>query len=142
MGTPLGTVEGGTGRDPAAAPESGRRAVRIDGAPACGQAALADHVSAVWLTPQMDRLFTDAASGRRRFLDRLVFGFDPGHAGRVGGYENAMRQRARLLREGRSDPAWLSALEEAMAARAVAIAAARCDMVRRDRKSTRLNSSH
>ena len=98
---------------------------------ASSQAALGEHVAAVWLTPQMDRLFTESASGRRRFLDRLVFGFDPGHAGRVTAYENAMRQRARLLREGRRDPAWLSALEEAMATRAVAIAAARRDLVRR-----------
>ena len=36
--------------------------------------------SLVWLTPQMDRLFTEGASARRRFLDRLVLGFDPEHA--------------------------------------------------------------
>ncbi len=131
LDTPLGRVEIGTGRDPGGDSESERRVVRIDGVPARSQAALANHAAAVWLTPQMDRLFTESASGRRRFLDRLVFGFDQGHAGRVAGYENAMRQRARLLREGRRDVAWLAALEEAMATRAVAVAAARCDLVRR-----------
>ncbi|MFN4090299.1 MAG: DNA replication/repair protein RecF [Alphaproteobacteria bacterium] len=131
LNTPLGPVEIGTGRDPAAGTESERRLVRIDGVQVRSQAALAEHVAAVWLTPQMDRLFTEGASSRRRFLDRLVFGFDPGHAGRVGGYENAMRQRARLLRDGRRDAAWLGALEEAMAARGIAIAAARRDLVRR-----------
>ena len=125
--TPDGPVEIGTGREP----EGERRVVRIDGEPARGQTALADHVSALWLTPDMDRLFREGAYGRRRFLDRLVYGFDPAHAGRVAAYDQAMRERGRLLRDGNGDAAWLSALEETMAARGVAIAAARLDMVRR-----------
>lgn len=129
--TPRGAVEIGTGRDPAAAPESERRLVRIDGHPARSQVALAEHVAVVWLTPQMDRLFIEGASGRRRFLDRLVFGFDPGHAGRLSRYENALRERARLLRDGTGDASWLSALEEQMAATGIAVAAARADTVRR-----------
>ena len=32
----------------------------------------------IWLTPAMDRLFIESAGGRRRFLDRLVLGFDAG----------------------------------------------------------------
>src|SRR5690606_11501634 len=76
VATPTGAVDIGTGRDPAAG-GSERRAVRVDGTPARGQAALADYLSAVWLVPQMDRLFVEGTPGRRRFLDRLVFGFDP-----------------------------------------------------------------
>ncbi|WP_114395779.1 DNA replication/repair protein RecF [Oleisolibacter albus] len=129
--TPAGPVEIGTGRDPGAGPDSERRLVHIDGRPAKGQIALARHVSVVWLTPQMDRLFLEAASGRRRFLDRLVFGFDPAHAGRLSQYENALRERARLLREGPADPAWLSVLEDRMATLGVAVAVARSDMAAR-----------
>ncbi|MFM2044150.1 MAG: hypothetical protein RLY86_2726 [Pseudomonadota bacterium] len=133
--TPRGVVEIGTGRDPATT-EGERRLVRIDGQPAKSQMALADHVSVVWLTPQMDRLFVEGASGRRRFLDRLVFGFDPAHAGRLTQYENALRERARLLRDGTAtgrggDPAWLGALEDRMATTGIAVAAARADTVRR-----------
>ena len=51
----------------------------------------------VWLTPAMDRLFIEGASGRRKFLDRLVLGFDAGHARRAARYETAMRERLRLL---------------------------------------------
>jgi DNA replication and repair protein RecF len=80
------TVQVGTGLDPA----TGRRIVRINGALAKSQMALADYLSCIWLTPQMDRLFMDGSGGRRRFLDKLVFAFDPGHAGRVTRYENAM----------------------------------------------------
>jgi DNA replication and repair protein RecF len=78
----------------------------------------------------MDRLFLDGAEERRRFLDRLVFGTDPAHAGRVTAYQNGRRQRQRLLAEG-GDPAWLDALERTLAQRAVAVAAARLQLARR-----------
>lgn len=131
LDTPTGPVEIGTGGDPATSHGNERRLVRINGAAVRSQAVLAEHVSAVWLTPQMDRLFVESASGRRRFLDRLVYGFDAAHAARVSRYENAMRQRARLLRDGPRDPAWLGALEQTMAASGVAIAVARRDLVAR-----------
>ena len=123
----VGPVELGTGR----APSSPRRIVRLNGATVSGQSVLADYVSIVWLTPQMDRLFLEGAAARRRFLDRLVFGFDSAHAGRVSAYEHAMRERARLLKLGRQDDGWLSALEETMASRGIAIAAARRDIAGR-----------
>jgi DNA replication and repair protein RecF len=136
--TPRGAVDIGTGRDAPTEPAGReRRVVRIDGQAARGQAALAEVLNAVWLTPRMDRLFGDAPAARRRFIDRLVFGFDPAHARRVGAFENAQRQRARLLRreraEGAADPEWLAALENTMAAQGIAVAAARRDM------ATRLN---
>jgi len=125
----------GTGRDPMldAAETNGRerRLVRIDGAPARSQQELGEILSMVWLTPQMDGLFREGAAGRRRFLDRLVYGFDPAHAGRVGAYEQNLRERARLLKVGRADQAWLDALEEGMARHGVAIAAARRELVAR-----------
>ena len=122
-----GAVAVGTG----AARAEGRRVVRIDGRPVRGQAALAEAVSALWLTPAMDRLFVDGAAVRRHFFDRLVLGFDPGHAERLAAYERALRARARLLRDGGGDGAWLAALESAMAGNGVAVAAARRAALRR-----------
>jgi DNA replication and repair protein RecF len=134
--TAAGAVEIGTGREARAGAEGrDKRLARIDGQPAKGPAAFAEVLSAVWLTPYMDRLFTEGASHRRRFLDRLVVGFDPAHAGRVGAYERALRERARLLRRAggarRADSAWLAALEETMSAKGVAVAAARRDVAAR-----------
>src|SRR5436190_6630456 len=118
----------GTGREP----DGGeRRVIRIDGDPARNQAALAECLGVLWLTPQMDRLFVEGPGARRRFLDRLVLGLDPAHAARVAAYEQAMRERARLLRDGPSDPAWLSALEDVMAQQGVAVAAGRRDAIER-----------
>jgi DNA replication and repair protein RecF len=128
IATRAGTLRVGTGRDGAA---SERRVVRIDGEPARSQVALGERLGVVWLTPLMDRLFLEAPSGRRRFLDRLVFGFDPAHASRVNVYEQALRERSRLLRDGPADPVWLAALEEVMAQQGVAVAAGRRETVQR-----------
>jgi len=135
--TPAGRVSIGTGRADQGAGTREKRLVRIDGQQVRSQAMLADHLSAQWLTPQMDRLFVEGPSARRRFLDRLVFGFDPAHAGRVSAYEHALRERSRLLRQGQQDsgrtvdPEWLTALEATMAARGVAVAAARLQLASR-----------
>ena len=119
-----GTLRIGTGPDPEARPGQGRRLVRIDGQSA-SQTALGEHLAMVWLTPAMDRLFMEGAANRRRFLDRLVYGHDSGHAGALAGYEHAMRERSRLLRAGRFDRAWLDGLEETMARKGIAVAAGR-----------------
>lgn len=107
-----------------------RRIVRINGQPAPNQAALGDLVAVLWLTPSMDRLFQEGSSERRRFLDRLVLANDNAHVGRVSSYGNALKERGRLLRAGRPDPAWLDALETRAAASAIAIAAARRQTVK------------
>ncbi len=126
---PRGETAIGTGRDAASATGE-RRLVQIDGKAAPTQTALAEQLCVIWLTPQMDRLFTEAAAARRRFLDRLVYGFDPGHVHRVSAYERAMRERMRLLAEkSPTDPGWLAALEARMAEHGVAVAAARRNTV-------------
>ncbi|MBI5162299.1 MAG: DNA replication/repair protein RecF [Magnetospirillum sp.] len=117
---PSGRFDLGTGREKGAE----RRAVRLDGT-GVKPGRLAEVASALWLTPAMDRLFTEGASGRRRFLDRLVLGQDAGHASRSAAYEHAMRERTRLLRAGGADPSWLAALEDGMARHGVAVAMAR-----------------
>lgn len=107
----LETVEIGVGQDG----RSERRKVKIDGRAAKSQTALSGAISILWLTPQMDRLFIEGAGGRRRFLDRLVLGQDPDHAGRASAYDRALRERARLLRSERPDGDWLALLENRMA---------------------------
>lgn len=108
-----------------------RRKWRLDGEAVKSSADLAEHAAAVWLTPQMDRLFQEGASGRRRFLDRLVWALEPGHARQVAAHDTAMAGRNRLLAEGRRDAGWLAALEDAMARHSVAAVAARRALVAR-----------
>ncbi len=108
-----------------------RRVFRLDGETPRSQAAIAQRLAAVWLTPQMDRLFGEGASGRRRFLDRLVWALEPGHAREIAAHDTAMASRNRLLAQGGADPAWLAGLEDSMARHAVAAAAARPALVAR-----------
>jgi DNA replication and repair protein RecF len=118
----LGELDIGTGTQQHALE---RRQVRINGAPAAVNS-LSEWLAVLWLTPAMDRLFTGSAGDRRRFLDRLVLALDPAHAHHATRYDAAMRARNKLLAEPeRADPAWLGALEDAMAEHGEAISAAR-----------------
>lgn len=137
--TPSSEFHLGTGLE-ADAKEGEKRIIRIDGTKMKNQSALAEVLSAVWLTPQMDHLFQDGPSARRRFIDRLAFGFDPAHVGRLSSYAHAMRTRMQLLKSQMAgkrlaDPTWLTKLEAIMAEKGLAVVATRRDMV------TRLNDS-
>ncbi len=101
-----------------------KRTARLDGE-TVGPMKLGAIAPVSWLTPQMDRLFLDGASVRRRFMDRLILGFDPEHGPRASRYERAMRERLRLLKDGRRDAEWLNALEAQMVENGIAMAAAR-----------------
>ncbi|MBS9478729.1 DNA replication/repair protein RecF [Ancylobacter radicis] len=125
-----GEVMLGTGVE--AGPEEARaRRCRIDGEPVGSAAAFADHLRVVWLTPDMDGLFTGPPSERRRFLDRLVLAVDAEHGARVNALERALRSRNRLLEDPSTDPRYLDAVEQELAALAIAVAAARLETVRR-----------
>jgi DNA replication and repair protein RecF len=118
----------GTGLDPEI-PESDRRITKINGEKVKNQSALTKWVSVLWLTPQMDRLFLEGAQGRRQFLDRLVYGFDPGHAQRLNRYEQVLKERNHVLRQGRYDPYWLEGLEEILVNEGIGITVARREVV-------------
>ncbi len=125
--TDEGEADIGTG----AASAGERRAFRLDGAAPRSQAEIGRRIATVWLTPQMDRLFTESLGGRRRFLDRLVWALEPNHAREVAAHDTGVGNRNRLLAEGRKDRAWLAATEEVIARHAVAATAARMILVSR-----------
>lgn len=112
--------------------DTARRVIRLNGKEVKGQRHLSEHVAAVWLTPQMDRIFIDGASARRKFLDRLVFAYEPDHVTQLNRHEKNLRERLRLLTEHRTpDPRWLDTLEQNIAADAISISAARRHLLAR-----------
>ncbi|HQT76160.1 MAG: DNA replication/repair protein RecF [Rhodospirillales bacterium 20-64-7] len=123
-----GDVDIGTGTTESA-PD--RRVFRLDGAAPRSQADIARVAAAVWLTPQMDRLFQEGLSGRRRFLDRLVWALEPNHAREMAAHDTAVGSRNRLLAERRVERAWLAGLEDSIARHAVAATASRLNLVNR-----------
>ena len=100
------------------------RQVRIDGK-AATQASLGRVLRVLWLVPAMDRLWIEAAEGRRRFLDRMTLSFFPEHAEQTLTYDKAMRDRNRLIKDQVSDAHWYAALEAQMAEAGEAITAHR-----------------
>ena len=118
----------GTGLDPEV-PDNERRLTKINGEKVKSQSVLTQWVSVLWLTPQMDRLFLEGSQGRRRFLDRLVYGFDTSHAQRLNRYEHVLKERNLLLRQGRYDPYWMDGLEEALVSEGIALTIARREVV-------------
>lgn len=131
---PLGTMRAGVAYVPTQGTASnslgggrGTRKVRIDGTTRKVED-LAPAVPQLWLTPSMDRLFVEGASGRRKFLDRFAQTLDVSLTRHLSAYEKAMRERNRLLQTANtalSGNSWLDALEEEMALHGVAMAAAR-----------------
>jgi DNA replication and repair protein RecF len=96
----VGEARIGTGVE---SPGASRRIVRIDGVNV-PPGRMAELARPLWVTPAQDRLFLEGAAERRRFFDRLVFAAEPIHAAHVGAYEQALRERSRLL-DAAGDPA-------------------------------------
>lgn len=118
-------IEGPDGGHEAATwSEGAGRRVEIDGK-AASQTALGGVLRVLWLTPAMDRLWTEGAAERRRFLDRLTLSLIPEHGEVAVAYDRALRERNRLIRDGVRDPGWFAALEEAMATAGARLAAHR-----------------
>lgn len=87
---------------------------------------LAEWLSILWLTPAMDRLFTEGTSGRRNFLDRLVTALEPAHARNCARYEAARRERNRLLADTHpADQNWIEGLDVQLASFGSLVAEAR-----------------
>lgn len=105
----------------------GRRLVRINGAEASATS-LGEWLAMGWLTPAMDRLFTDSAGARRRHIDRMALALDPAHARNVTRFEAALRERNKLLESG-GDATWLDAIEAQVAEHGERVASGRSLLV-------------
>ena len=109
--------------------QPGRRLVQINGAQASA-VSLGEWLAIGWLTPAMDRLFADSAGARRRFMDRMALALDPAHARHATRYENALRERNRLLSDDRPpEAAWLDGIEAQMAQHGADLAQGRARLV-------------
>jgi DNA replication and repair protein RecF len=116
-----------TGQDP---DNLSRRVVKVHGDPLQTHLELNQFLNVNWVIPVMDRLFLESSSIRRKFFDRLVYGLNLSHAASLAAYEQAMRERNRLLKERSTNTRWLDALELIMAQESIAIATRRCEALK------------
>lgn len=122
----------GTGQNPTG---QGRIA-KINGEKISALSHLSDVFSCIWFTPAMSGLFMGSVSERRRFFDRLVFSYDPSHAGRLRRYEKLLSERSKILKTAlnnntKPDPIWLDGIEISLAETSVALAASRLELLER-----------
>jgi DNA replication and repair protein RecF len=92
-----------------------------------GASELPGYVRVVWVTPLMDRLFSETGGERRKFLDGLMSNFYPFYGASLNSYSNLLKQRAKVLKGRHPDAAWLDGIEREIAAEGVAIAASRLE---------------
>lgn len=89
---------------------------------------LANFISVIWLTPQMDGLFLGSPSNRRKFLDRMVFAQHANHASLVSKYEKLQRERMKILEENGAG-SWVEIVEKEMATLATTITKHRLEII-------------
>ncbi len=88
---------------------------------------LQNYVRVIWITPFMDRLFSEVTSERRKFLDNLISNFYPFYGITLNQYLNLLKQRAKVLKSHKYDEKWLDAIEKEIVEKGVAIAALRIE---------------
>jgi DNA replication and repair protein RecF len=129
--TPSGVLDLGTGlEEPSSRHAIERRIARIHHQCAKSLSAFDDFLWILWLTPSMDRLFTEAPQKRRQFFDHLVTGLFPKHKGFCAQYKILLKERMKLLMTRNSDITWISAIEKRLAHIGAKITAARNDFLK------------
>lgn len=86
-------------------------------------AELVNLLNIIWLTPQMEGLFLDSASNRRKFLDRLTYNFYPNHLKHLIKYDYYVQERNKCLtdRDWALKSSWLDVIEDKIVNEAILI---------------------
>jgi DNA replication and repair protein RecF len=101
-----------TGFDPK---NSSKRIIKIDGEVSARQAELLQYLHVIWFLPTQSHLFLSPSSERRKYFDRIVYGFDANHANLINAYEHYVRERSKLFKIPNYDSGWADALEAKIA---------------------------
>lgn len=92
---------------------------------------LTNFLNVIWVTPQMEGIFTAAPSIRRKFFDRIAYNFNPDHALKLYKYEHYIKERNKALAQNgvSSNSSWLDVIEDKIAIEAIGIESARRDAI-------------
>ncbi len=92
-------------------------------------------INIIWITPQIEGVFQEGISQRRKLLDRLVYLFDNSHAQRVSKYEYYLKERMVLLKNNPSQTQWISIIEDHLSKIAIEIASCRNKVIKQLQQS-------
>jgi len=110
-----------SGYMPKAIGEKPRRVLKVNETILSKQAEIIDYLRVVWLTPQMDGLFSGPPSVRRKMVDRMTYNIIPEHAVAISKFEFATKSRLKLLADGSYNQAWMRSIESSLIDNALAI---------------------
>ncbi|WPX97034.1 DNA replication/repair protein RecF [Candidatus Bandiella euplotis] len=94
---------------------NGKKILKIDEEEIGKKTDILNFLRIVWLTPQMENLFLESPSVRRRFIDRMTFNFFPEHAKQVIEHEYFLQSRNKILSDVGWDEKWLTQIEQRIA---------------------------
>ncbi|RZI46784.1 DNA replication/repair protein RecF [Rickettsiales endosymbiont of Peranema trichophorum] len=92
-----------------------KRLVVIDDNVTSKHSDILNYLKVVWLIPQMDGIFMESPSNRRKFIDRITYNFFPEHAPAILNYDKLLKSRLTILHDHKYDEIWLKTLEEQIA---------------------------
>ncbi len=104
--------------------ENARRTIELNSRN-IGPAELIKLSSIFWLTPQQNTLFQESPQDRRKFYDRVVYGFEHEHATNITQYEHYQKERFKILMMDYFDSAWVDAVEIKLTELALKISSSR-----------------
>jgi len=112
----LGNLKLGTGINKPDLVNGKARQCRVDGTSYKSPKIFTNYLGIIWLTPQMDGLFTGQKSDRRKFFDKLINLIEIEHSENVKTYERLIMQRNKVLaRLDILEDKWLDNLEKQIA---------------------------
>ncbi len=130
----LGNLKLGTGINKPDLINGKARQCRVDGTSYKSPKIFTNYLGIIWLTPQMDGLFTGQKSDRRKFFDKLINLIEIEHSENVKAYERLIMQRNKVLaRLDILEDKWLDNLEKQIAQLATQI------FISRDLAVTKIN---
>jgi len=90
------------------------RKVKLDG-DYISPLSLTKFLGIISLTPLMDKIFIEAPSSRRKFIDKITWIFESSHASDIRSYEKLIRERNNLFKNNITDNKWFKNLEDQIA---------------------------
>ena len=130
----LGNLKLGTGINKPDLINGKARQCRVDGTSYKSPKIFTNYLGIIWLTPQMDGLFTGQKSDRRKFFDKLINLIEIEHSENIKTYERLIMQRNKVLaRLDILEDKWLDNLEKQIAQLATQI------FISRDLAVTKIN---
>ena len=90
---------------------SAKKVIKINDEELKRKSDILDIFRVIWFTPQMESLFLESSSIKRKFLDRMTFNFFPEHAKQVAEYEYFLQSRNKILSDTAWNENWLKQVE-------------------------------